>query len=61
MMTILAVGTALGEAMRGLAPGSGILHFVVECGLWLAATVFLASPLFYRKFRERLMSQLVLV
>ncbi len=34
MLTIVSVGVAIGETIRYLLPGSGIVHFLIECTLW---------------------------
>jgi O-antigen/teichoic acid export membrane protein len=54
MLTIVSIGVATGMAIRYLVPGVGIVHFVIECTLWLVAVAVLASPLASRSFRNRL-------
>jgi hypothetical protein len=39
-------------------PGTGIVHFVIECGLWLLVAALVASPLAHRGLRERLIAAL---
>ena len=56
MVTIVAAGAALGEAISRLAPGRGLVHFVVECGVWLAVVAVVASPLLRASIREKLTS-----
>jgi O-antigen/teichoic acid export membrane protein len=58
MTTIVVAGAALGEAIRHLVPGQGLVHFVAECAVWLAAVAIAAAPLLRRQFRERLLSAL---
>jgi O-antigen/teichoic acid export membrane protein len=58
MVTIVVAGTALGDAIGGLAPGSGLVHFVAECAIWLAAIAILATPLLRAQLRERLLAVL---
>jgi O-antigen/teichoic acid export membrane protein len=55
MVTIIAVGVSIGMAIKYLVPGGGIVHFVIECTLWLVAVAVLASPLASQSFRNRLM------
>ncbi len=56
MAVIVAAGAVLGEAIRSLVPGSGLIHFVAECAIWLAAIAIFAARLLSAKFRERLIS-----
>ncbi len=58
MVVIVAAGAALGEAIGRLVPGRGLVHFVAECAIWLAAVAIAAAPLLRAKFRERLLSVL---
>jgi O-antigen/teichoic acid export membrane protein len=58
MITIVCAGAALGVVIRGLAPGTGAVHFVMECALWLTVAALLASPLAQRGLRERLIAAL---
>lgn len=51
---IVASGWLIGQAITVLVPGSGLVHFVVECAIWLAAVGLLASPLLSTALRERL-------
>ena len=44
MATIVAAGVALGAAIGHLVPGSGVVHFVAECAIWLAAIAVRRSP-----------------
>jgi O-antigen/teichoic acid export membrane protein len=55
MVFIVAAGAALGEALRHLVPGTGIIHFLAECGLWIAAATLFASPLAKSSVRERVL------
>ena len=47
-------GWSLGAVIRSVVPGSGLLHFVIECTLWLAAVALAASPLASPHLRNRL-------
>jgi O-antigen/teichoic acid export membrane protein len=58
MVTILAAGVGLGEVIRYLFPGEGIVHFVAECGLWLIAVALVTSPLLRAQYRDWLVSAL---
>ena len=51
---IVASGWLIGQAIILLVPGSGLVHFVVECALWLAVVGLLASPLLSMSLRQRL-------
>jgi O-antigen/teichoic acid export membrane protein len=53
-VAVVLAGWALGSVIRSLVPGSGLLRFVVECGLWLAVAALAASPLLSRNMRIRL-------
>jgi O-antigen/teichoic acid export membrane protein len=55
MAVIVAAGTALGKAIGDLVPGSGLVHFVAECAVWLATMAILAVPLLRARVRERLL------
>ena len=56
MVAIVPGGAALGELIKHLLPGSGLLHFVAECALWLIAVALVASPLAIRGVRERVIA-----
>lgn len=47
-------GWALGVFIRGLIPGAGLPHLVIECVLWLLVVAALASPLLSQPIRNRL-------
>ena len=51
---VMLAGWALGGIIRSLVPGTGLVHFITECALWLAAVALAASPLASRNFRNRL-------
>lgn len=53
-VVIVGAGWLIGQAIIALVPGSGLLHFIVECAIWLAAVGVLASPLLSKDLRERL-------
>ena len=54
MATVVSIGAAVGAAIEYLLPGTGIVHFVGECALWLVAVALLASPLASKPLRQRL-------
>jgi hypothetical protein len=54
MVGTMLSGWALGSFIRGLIPGTGLLHLILECTLWLLVVVALASPLLSQSFRNRL-------
>jgi O-antigen/teichoic acid export membrane protein len=58
MAVTVAAGALLGEAIGYLLPGTGLVHFVVESAIWLAAIAILAAPLLSAQFREQLLSAL---
>jgi len=45
------VGYGLGTVITAAAPGSGTLHFLLECALWLAAVAGMCLPLRKEKTR----------
>lgn len=51
---IVAPGWLIGLAVTILLPGSGLVHFVLECAIWIAVVGGLASPLLNTALRERL-------
>ena len=53
---VVVSGWGLGVAIRWLVPGSGALHFLVECALWSIVAGLAASPLAIRRFREALIA-----
>jgi hypothetical protein len=55
MVTVIAAGVSIGAAIRYVVPGGGIVHFVIECTLWLVAVAMLASQLASQSFRNRLL------
>jgi len=57
-VTVVLSGAALGVVFRDLAPGTGVVHFVIECALWLIVVAAVASPLAHRGLRERLIAAL---
>jgi len=57
MVVVIASGWALGTAIRLTLPGTGLVHFVAECTLWLVAVALIASPLASSKnLRDRLIA-----
>ncbi|MGT2501591.1 hypothetical protein ACVOMS_13520 [Bradyrhizobium guangxiense] len=53
---ILASGWLVGQAITALVPGSGLLHFVVQCAIWLVVMACAISPLLRARWRQRLLS-----
>lgn len=53
-VTIVAAGWLIGLAITSFMPGSGLVHFVLACAIWLAVVGALASPLLSRALRLRL-------
>jgi O-antigen/teichoic acid export membrane protein len=51
---IVASGWLIGLAITALVPGCWLVHFVVECAIWLIVISVLASPLLSGALRERL-------
>jgi O-antigen/teichoic acid export membrane protein len=54
MVTIVSGGAVIGAVIRHFLPGTGVMHFLVECTLWLVAAALLASPLAKKTLRDRL-------
>lgn len=46
------VGYGLGTVIDAFVPGSGILHFFLECALWLVAVAVVSFPLWKKKNRD---------
>ncbi|RTM14919.1 MAG: hypothetical protein EKK33_03770 [Bradyrhizobiaceae bacterium] len=55
---ILASGWLVGQAVTALVPGSGLVHFVVQCAIWLAVMACAISPLLRARWRQRLLSSI---
>lgn len=51
---IVGSGWLIGLAIGALLPGSGLVHFVAECAIWLGVIGVLGSPLLSARLRERL-------
>jgi len=51
---VVVSGWLIGRAIGVLVPGSGLMHFIVECTVWLIVVGSLASPLLYSPLRARL-------
>jgi O-antigen/teichoic acid export membrane protein len=49
-------GWGVGTAIGFLVPWTGLVRFLVECTLWLAAVVLIASPLLSKGLRDRLVA-----
>jgi O-antigen/teichoic acid export membrane protein len=56
MAVVTLCGWGLGIAIRLMVPGTGLVRFVVECALWLAAVALVASPLLNKSLRDRLIA-----
>jgi O-antigen/teichoic acid export membrane protein len=54
MATVVSAGVAIGVTIRYLLPGAGVVHFLIECTLWLVAVAVLASPLANKQLRNKL-------
>ena len=54
MVAVTALGWGVGYLIRMLVPLSGLIGFVVECGLWLIVMALLASPLLRSATRAKL-------
>ena len=57
-VTIVAPGWALGTIVAGIAPGSGVGHFLSECAIWLMIVGVIASPLLKTGLRARLIASI---
>jgi hypothetical protein len=53
---VVVSGWGMGTLIRWLVPGTGVVHFLVECGLWSIAAALVASPLVIKRFRDALVS-----
>ena len=53
---IVLSGWGAGLIATLLAPGTGLVHFLAECAVWLVFAAVAASPLIVKGFRETLMS-----
>jgi O-antigen/teichoic acid export membrane protein len=53
-VTILAGGWGIGAVITALVPGHGLVHFLIECAIWLIVVGLLASPLLSKRLRDRL-------
>src|SRR5260370_32646201 len=51
---VMLSGWGLGIVIRAMIPGTGLLHLVSECTLWLLGTAMVASPLWNEEIRGRL-------
>lgn len=54
MLVVTLGGWALGTAIRSLLGGAGLVPFVLECAVWVAAVAVLSAPLLSTRLRERL-------
>jgi O-antigen/teichoic acid export membrane protein len=51
---VIPAGWLLGTLIRSAVPGTGIVHFVVECALWLVVAGLAALPFLGARMRQRL-------
>jgi O-antigen/teichoic acid export membrane protein len=51
---VIPAGWLLGTLIRSTVPGTGIVHFVAECALWLVAAGLAALPFLRARMRQRL-------
>jgi hypothetical protein len=56
MVTIMLGGWGLGLAIRAVVPGTGMLHFLVECTIWLVVVTIAASALLIERVRLRVLA-----
>jgi O-antigen/teichoic acid export membrane protein len=54
MVLVTLFGWGLGTVIRAALPWDGLMRFVLECMLWLAAVALIASPLVSKDVRARL-------
>jgi O-antigen/teichoic acid export membrane protein len=54
MVLVTLFGSGLGTVIRAALPWDGLMRFVLECMLWLAAVALIASPLVSKDVRARL-------
>jgi O-antigen/teichoic acid export membrane protein len=54
MVLVTLFGWGLGTVIRSALPWDGLMRFVFECTLWLAAVALIASPLASKNLRTRL-------
>jgi O-antigen/teichoic acid export membrane protein len=54
MMLVTLFGWGLGTVIRSAVPRTGLMGFVFQCALWLAAIALIASPLASKHIRARL-------
>jgi O-antigen/teichoic acid export membrane protein len=55
IVVVMLCGWALGLIVRAIAPGTGLIRFLVECALWLGCIALVASPLANSNLRKRLL------
>lgn len=51
---VMPGGWLLGTSLRAFVPGTGLIHLVVECTLWLLVVALAAAPLWNAEIRNRL-------
>lgn len=55
-LAIVLTGWSIGIVITWQTPGSGIVHFIVECAIWLMVVGLIASPLLRGDLRARLLT-----
>ena len=58
MLAVVGAGLAMGAAARYIVPGTGFVHLVLQCCIWLAGIALIASPLTSRALRNRLIQSI---
>ena len=56
MVLVTAAGWAIGIIVQSWLPGTGLIRFAGECGLWLMIVALAASPTLSEGFRNRLIA-----
>jgi hypothetical protein len=51
---VIPAGWLLGTLIRSAVPGTGIVHFVTECALWLVVAGLATLPFLRVRMRQRL-------
>jgi hypothetical protein len=55
-LTVVGGGWVVGEVIGWLVPGTGAIHLVAECALWLIVVGLLVSPLAIKRVRNGLIA-----
>jgi hypothetical protein len=56
MALVTSAGWGSGIMIQSWLPGTGLLRFAGECGLWLMIVALAASPMLSERFRNRLVA-----